>query len=198
MREEERLELEKLKQELQRKRGGLQKPDGKFSKVIKRCPKCGSLFVKIRRYVYCSNVCAAGHGFRYTPEYDCWRGIKKRCLVKTSRNYARYGGRGIAVCDRWLNSFENFLADMGLKPSVGHSIGRIDNNGNYCPENCRWENNFEQQNNTSGNRPLTLNGVSFNQSEWCRKIGIKPTCLSQRLRSGWTVERALTTPLRKW
>lgn len=89
-----------------------------------------------------------------TPEYRCWSHIKSRCYNPKVERYPHYGGRGITVCQRWLQSFENFLSDMGRRPSKHHSIDRIDNDGNYEPNNCRWATASEQQQNKHRSKPL--------------------------------------------
>jgi len=87
------------------------------------------------------------HGKTNTSEYRSWHSMKDRCYRAKNKRHKDYGGRGIKVCDRWLESFENFYEDMGDKPSKKHSLDRIDNNGNYGPGNCRWSTYKEQNNN---------------------------------------------------
>lgn len=145
---------------------------------------------------------AGKHGYskpgnKKTPEYACWVSIKSRCYTDTGNNpsYKNYGGRGIRVCDRWLKSFPNFLADMGCRPTSDHSIDRIDVNGDYSPDNCRWATRLEQQNNRRNNLVLTHNGVSLTASEWARKIDVSPLLIMDRIRRGWPVHNALFEPL---
>ena len=131
------------------------------------------------------------HGATGTFEHNVWRSMKNRCNTKTHKDYANYGGRGITVCQRWLKSFENFLADMGLAPTHRHSIERNDVNGNYEPENCRWATTVEQANNRRNTVTLEWNGRSQSMADWARELGINYYTLKQRLRNGWTIAEAL-------
>lgn len=131
------------------------------------------------------------HGMSNTKEYKIWACIKQRCLNKNSRSYKAYGGRGIKMCDRWLNSFENFLSDMGMKPRL-RSVERIDNNGDYSPENCRWETYKNQGRNTRKNRNITHNGETLCLAAWAEKSGIHVITLRYRIFvAKWSMEDAL-------
>lgn len=124
-----------------------------------------------------------GHsGDKSTTEYNIWCGMKARCYNPKEPAHKNYGARGIKMCDRWLEKFENFLADMGMRPSKNHSIDRIDNNGNYEPSNCRWATWKQQAENTRKVRIEEYGGMKMNRSDWARKIGIHQSRLSQRLK----------------
>lgn len=124
--------------------------------------------------------------------WKCWYAMKSRCTNSDDANYPRYGAREIRVCKRWLESFDNFLADMGYRPD-GRSIERRNNNGDYKPSNCYWGTKREQSLNTRRTLWLTYNGVTQPASEWATQLGINRSTLYKRLnRSGWTVEEALS------
>jgi hypothetical protein len=135
------------------------------------------------------------HGQLGSYTYRSWVSMRARCNNPKDPSYARYGGRGIRVCSRW-NDFSAFLADMGERPH-GSSIDRIDNNGDYCPENCRWSTNIEQQNNKRTNRVVEFGGERLTISQWARKLGMSKLTLIARLNDGWTPERAITEPIRR-
>jgi hypothetical protein len=124
-----------------------------------------------------------------TPEYRTWLNMIDRCYRPKNKSHARYGGRGITVCERWRNSYEDFLADMGRKPSSEHSIERIDNSKGYEPSNCRWATQKEQQRNRRSNRLVTYNGQTRPVAEWGEILGIRHQIIIDRLDRGWTPER---------
>lgn len=138
-----------------------------------------------------------GHtkGRKKTPEYKAWLEMRRRCLVKNKHNSHRYSERGILVCQRWLDSFEAFLADMGKRPSCSHSIDRIDNDGNYEPENCRWATKRQQSRNQRTNHLVSYQGLTLTLSEWSERTGIKTSTIRERLRRGWPEGDALSKPV---
>lgn len=131
------------------------------------------------------------------PEYRSWHGMKTRCINPNNKDWANYGGRGITICEKWINSYENFFNDMGEKPSPFHSIDRIDNNKGYSPDNCRWATNIEQANNMRRNVKVTIDGVTFNKYQWCNKIGINYSAFKHRIKKGWSIEDAIKTPIKQ-
>lgn len=139
----------------------------------------------------------ATHGAFGTPEYIAWSHMRARCLNPNHRQYKDYGGRGIAICEPW-EAFEAFLADMGKRPTAGHSLDRRENDKGYSPENCRWATKQEQNRNHRGNHVLTFNGESKCIQDWADATGIRHTAIRVRLQRGWTVEKALTTPARPY
>lgn len=120
-----------------------------------------------------------------------WNEMLKRCTDPRNSGYPRYGGRGIRVCDAWMNSFEAFLRDMGPR-AAGTTIDRIDNDGNYEPGNCRWVDAKTQARNRGNNRLVTFKGETLTVTEWAQRIGIHPSTLAIRLRN-WPVEEAMST-----
>lgn len=126
------------------------------------------------------------HGMNGTYVYRVWQAMKKRCYYPKAVNYADYGGRGIVVCDRWKDSFENFYADMGDPPSEDHSIEREDTNGNYEPNNCSWATRVMQQNNRRNTVLVTHDGRTQGLSEWARELGVARSTLIMRRNRGWT------------
>lgn len=136
------------------------------------------------------------HGLCKSPEYIVWTNMRRRTTDPKNTYYRYYGGRGIRVCDKW-NDFSLFLSDMGNKPSNSHTIERIDSNGNYCPENCVWATSLAQSNNRRNNIRITHGGVTRTSTEWDRHLGFKIKTVYNRLRLGWSNEKAVTTPLMK-
>jgi hypothetical protein len=129
-----------------------------------------------------------------SAEYRSWISMKARCCNTKSEFYSEYGGRGIKVCLHWLDSFENFLKDMGERPSKNHSIDRIDVNGDYCPENCRWATDKQQARNKRNNVYLEYKGEKRLLLEIAEEVGMNQKILHQRISRGWDITLAIETP----
>jgi hypothetical protein len=124
-----------------------------------------------------------------------WHNMLRRCENPDDPGYQNYGGRGIGVCERWAESFRDFVADMGPRPSDAHSIDRIDNDGHYEPGNCRWATRHEQARNKRNNRNIMANGETLCVVAWADRLGCEPMVIWQRLASGWSEEQAVTEPI---
>lgn len=124
------------------------------------------------------------HGKHDAPVFRVWCSMIARCSYSSQQNYSFYGGRGIRVCDRWLK-FENFLEDMG-EPEPGMQIDRIDPDGDYCLENCRWTSRKQQCRNRRSNKILVFNGEAKCLAQWAEELKIPPSTLSNRIKNGWS------------
>lgn len=134
-------------------------------------------------------------GGKVSPEYMSWRAMLARCNNPKAAGYENYGGRGIKVCDRWANDFAAFLADMGERPSLDHSLDKIDNDGDYKPVNCRWATTLEQNQKKRSLVMMTIDGETLCLAEWARRSGIPEATLRARVAvRGWDHERAVKTP----
>lgn len=128
-------------------------------------------------------------------EYNAWWNMLVRCANPKNPRYAHYGGRGITVCEEWIHDFDQFITDMGQRPTAGHSIERVDNEKGYSKENCKWATRTEQQRNRRSAKLLTVNGETLNQIEWAKRMNIPYTLISMRInRYKWSVENAVLTP----
>ncbi len=152
----------------------------RIEKTTKRSTKHGHASVKQRH-----------------PIYPAWQSMIQRCINPNNKDYPSYGGRGIAVCKRW-RKFENFLEDMGEHPGKEYSIDRIDNNKGYCKSNCRWATKKQQMRNKRDSYLITHEGKIQLLIEWAEDFNIPYKTLWDRIQKlGWSIERALTEPVRK-
>lgn len=137
---------------------------------------------------------------RHHPLYSTWAGIVKRCYSPNNRGYKNYGARGITMCDRWRYNFAFFVADMGPKPTSKHSIDRINNDGPYSPENCRWATSKQQCNNYRENTFLVIEGRRQTITQWCEERNVPvSTAINRLYRQKWTPEQAFGfAPQPKW
>lgn len=141
--------------------------------------------------------CMGHHGMYGTPEYGAWRSMIDRCTNPRTEHYRLYGGRGITVCQSWMESFPAFLKDVGLRPSQTHSLDRYPNNatGNYEPGNVRWATRKDQARNKRNCHVLTVEGESLTLAEWTERLGCSQSTIRERLRRGWTPSDAVNTPV---
>jgi hypothetical protein len=129
-----------------------------------------------------------------SAEYRAWKTMISRCTRQSDRSYENYGGRGVAVCSEWMLSFDTFLADVGFRPTDAHSLDRIDCNGDYCKDNCRWATVVVQSSNRRSARVFTANGETQTVAEWARRCGVSHSMILRRIEIlHWPVEQAVTT-----
>ena len=132
-----------------------------------------------------------------TPEYQTWANMLYRCRTATAPQYPQYGDRGIGVCAAW-ESYGRFLRDMGKRPLGAASIERVDNSGNYEPANCRWATSKEQARNRRSNRMIEWRGRVMPMAAWAERVGLKYGVLQNRMRRGWSIDRALSQPMQSY
>lgn len=198
--------------------GKAQKPEGSnntFAHYLCKC-SCGTVKVIAGDLLRRGNTKSCGcllkerqnskwrktHGLSHTPEHAAWQQALTRCYNKNSKDYQGYGGRGIYMCDQWRNDFLSFYQDMGPRPSPQYSLDRIDNNGPYSAENCRWATPSEQRNNRGPVRhskiAVLYKGETRTMASLARQFAIPEKTLRARLlRFGWDLESALTKPVQK-
>jgi hypothetical protein len=158
-----------------------------------RTQSCGCL--QRERTGAAAKISSATHRMTKTAEHRSWSAMRSRCLNPNATGYERWGGRGITITKRW-DKFENFLADMGPRPSPSHTLDRIDKDGNYEPDNCRWATKLEQANNRRDNEMIVINGTSVTLRNALRDAGsvISIDQARRRIRKGWPPEAAVSTP----
>lgn len=138
------------------------------------------------------------NGVKKLSEYGIWNSMRQRCSNPNNNSFRHYGGRGIYVCESWQKSFAAFYSDMGARPSMKHSIDRIDRNGPYIKENCRWATPVEQANNHGNNTIIDIHGEEKTIAEWSRESGIERHVISSRINVlGWDKSRAVTEEIGK-
>lgn len=185
----------------------------RMSRWICKC-RCGNIKHVLRQSLLTKHVRSCGcykrevdqakaallnktHGMSKTPEYDAYIRMIKRCYNEKSKDYNDYGGRGISVCLAWLESFENFLNDVGRRPDKKYLLDRIDVNGNYEPSNCRWATTKQSANNTRKTLYITFKGETKCLSDWADLYNINRKVLYNRIYYlNWSFEKAITEPVK--
>lgn len=157
---------------------------------------CGCL--QRERTAAAARISSRIHGMTNSPEFRSWLAMLSRCRNPNATGYDRYGGRGIAVCERW-DDFTLFYSDMGPRPSLTHSLDRIDKNGDYCPDNCRWATKEEQANNRRDNQIVIIDGAETTLRRALRQTGniVDRKTAWRRIQRGWQHEQAITVPAKR-
>ena len=186
-------------------------PNGKTHNTRWKCQcECGNIVIVFGFSLKSKDTQSCGclhkekstkHNMYGTRIYSILDGMKSRCYNKNSKRYKNYGGRGIRICDKWLDkekgfiNFYNWALKNGYRDDL--TIDRIDVNGNYEPSNCRWITNSEQQNNKRNNHYILYNNEKHTLAEWSKIYKINESTLDSRIRNGWDIEKSLTTPVQK-
>ncbi|SRR6266536_824250 len=173
-----------------------------------KCNLCGNEFITRLSSIKNGNTRSCGclhkselsertriHGGSNTLEFSSWQNMKNRCYNKKTTRYQHYGGRGINVCARWLNSFEAFILDMGKRPAPKYTLERINNDKDYCKENCRWATKKDQNRNRSITIYVSLDGIKRPLSELIEYYGLNEKTVRTRLRRGADVNKAFNNRL---
>ena len=173
-------------------------------KIQIQCQQCADIieieranaanFLRKNPIILCFTCKSKKQPLTSISSYNSWYGLKRRCSCPTQTGYERYGGRGISYDPKW-ETFEGFYEDMGDRPGPNYDLDRIDNDGNYCKENCRWVLHSENCKNRGGRRPTrlyTFNDKTLCITDWAKEIGISPASLQKRLNKGWPLEIALS------
>lgn len=161
--------------------------------------RCADCIANNRREQFLTIQSRSGnktHGLTRTPEHGVWTAMLRRCRNLNCAEYASYGGRGITICERWLQ-FANFMSDMGPRPTSRHTIERVDNSRGYDPDNCVWATFIEQARNRRNNLIVEAFGRSQCLAAWAEESAIQYHTIKARLRHGWPAEKALTHPVRR-
>ena len=168
---------------------GVEKKVADWFLIHGKTRSCGCLVVSTNRRLRLRH----GHASNgHSPEYQAWNHARNRCYNPNDPRYPMYGGRGITMCERWLDSFDNFLSDMGVKPDSKLTLDRKDNDGNYDPQNCRWATRKAQASNTTRNHLLTVEGKTKTISEWSAESGLKTGTIWARVcRHNWDHKKAV-------
>lgn len=159
--------------------------------IVKFCPVCSSIKKSSRKKTHGNSISYRERDPRGYNCYTRWQAMKRRCNNPNDKRFSDYGGRGIKVCDRWLESYENFLTDMGLPPEISYQIDRVDNNLGYSADNCKWVTRTENSRNKRNNRLIEVDGEIKTLSEWAEISGVDREAISARINRGIDPKKAM-------